>query len=563
MHIYFTKIKAFIITHKIWSAVIAIVVIFAGVSFYKKVTAGTVTPTYVVSAATKGTIVSSVTGSGQVSASNQFSLQSKASGNITSVSAKVGDTLKEGDLIATVDSTDALYALQSAELSLKKLEEPADQASLISAQNSVQTAQTSSTKAFSSGASAVVSTFLDMPSVISGMDAILYQRGGYLYNNQKVAGDQLALNQIQNAGTEYDAAKRQYESVLLDYEKYSLSTASGAEISSMLSETYPMLQNMLNAIKDTNSAVEYVKNSTLDTSSAVSSAESSLSSLISKVTSDANAVSSAQNDIISSDQNINQSQASLSKVIQGTDSLDIQSSELNVAQKREAYNDTFIRAPFDGVLAALSVKKGDPVSNGTSIGTFITQDKVADITLNEVDVSKIKVGDKATLTFDAIDGLTIAGQVAEINLVGTVSQGVVTYDVKIAFATDDSRVLPGMSVSAAIITDTHADVVVVPSSAVKTNAAGSYVEEFSSPQSTNIQGFTTSETPKQVPVEVGLSDDTNTEIISGVNEGDQVVIKTTSASKTTTSQTPSILNAVGGRAAGGAAGGARNVRIGG
>ena len=100
---------------------------------------------------------------------------------------------------------------------------------------------------------------------------------------------------------------------------------------------------------------------------------------------------------------------------------------------------------------------------------LITKQKIAEISLNEVDAAKVKVGQKVTLTFDAIDGLSITGEVSEIDALGTVSQGVVTYGVKIAFDTQDERVKSGMSVSAAIITDVKQNVLLVPNAAVKSN----------------------------------------------------------------------------------------------
>src|SRR5207248_903868 len=89
--------------------------------------------------------------------------------------------------------------------------------------------------------------------------------------------------------------------------------------------------------------------------------------------------------------------------------------------------------------------------------------------------------DKATLTFDAIPDLTISGTVAEIDSLGTVSQGVVTYNVKISFDTQDSRIKGAMSVSAAIITEVKQDVLVVLNSAVKSSSGASYVEMFDTP----------------------------------------------------------------------------------
>jgi HlyD family secretion protein len=241
---------------------------------------------------------------------------------------------------------------------------------------------------------------------------------------------------------------------------------------------------------------------------------------------------------------------SLVKLQNGADPLDVQAQELSVKQKEDAYQDYFIRAPFDGVLASLSVQENNEISSGSSIGTFITRQKIADISLNEVDVSKIKEGDKATLTFDAISGLTIAGQVAQINLVGTVSQGVVSYDVKIGFDTQDNRVKSGMSVSAAIITNARQDILVVPNSAVKTQNGTSYVQILDQviPQATGAQGVTSPSTPRSQTIQIGITDDTNTEIVSGLKEGDMVITKTISATSTaaTKTTTPNILQSVGG-----------------
>lgn len=162
------------------------------------------------------------------------------------------------------------------------------------------------------------------------------------------------------------------------------------------------------------------------------------------------------------------------------------------------------------------MKKGDPVSASTILATLVTKQKIAEISLNEVDITKIKVGQKTTLTFDAIPDLTITGQVAEIDTVGTVTQGVVTYAVKISFDTQDDRVKPGMSISASIITDIKQDALLAPNSAVKQQGDAAYVEIFA--------GET--QAPRQQTVQTGLSNDTMTEITSGLNEGDRVVTQT-------------------------------------
>ncbi len=158
------------------------------------------------------------------------------------------------------------------------------------------------------------------------------------------------------------------------------------------------------------------------------------------------------------------------------------------------------------------------------------------------------MGQKATLTFDAIEGLEITGSVVEIDTVGTVTQGVVTYNVKIGFDTQDDRIKSGMSTSASIITDVRQDVVAVPSAAVKSQGANSYVEILDSTASTQeiTAGITSSTPPRQQPVTVGISSDTMTEILSGIDTGTKVVTRTISSATATTQQAPSLIGGGGG-----------------
>ena len=141
--------------------------------------------------------------------------------------------------------------------------------------------------------------------------------------------------------------------------------------------------------------------------------------------------------------------------------LDTKSLQLSVQQKQNALQDVkdnlayyYIRAPFSGTIASVPVQKGDNIGSGTILGTIITSQQMATISLNEVDIAKIQLGQKVNLTFDAVPDLTISGKVVQIDSIGTVSQGVVDYNVKISFDTSDNRIKPGMSVTASIITDT-------------------------------------------------------------------------------------------------------------
>jgi macrolide-specific efflux system membrane fusion protein len=177
-----------------------------------------------------------------------------------------------------------------------------------------------------------------------------------------------------------------------------------------------------------------------------------------------------------------------------------------------------------------------------------TKQKVASISLNEVDVAKVKVGQKATLTFSAVDGLTATGTVQQVDLIGTVTQNVVNFKVKILFDTQDDRIKPGMSVTGFIITDIKQDVLTVPSAAVKTSSGQTYVETL------------VNNAPEQHQVTVGLLSDTDTEVSGDIKEGDAVITQTITDAKPATAQQPaSILPGLGGGRNGGFGGGGGGV----
>ena len=145
-----------------------------------------------------------------------------------------------------------------------------------------------------------------------------------------------------------------------------------------------------------------------------------------------NAIRADKDAITSADRSIAEKTASLVKLQAPPDALDVQSQKLVIRQKENALADAkaaladySVCAPFGGTVAAVNVKKGDSVSSGIALATLITEQKIAEVSLNEVDVAQVKAGQRATLTFDAVPDLSISGEVAEIDSLGTVSQGVV------------------------------------------------------------------------------------------------------------------------------------------
>lgn len=195
-----------------------------------------------------------------------------------------------------------------------------------------------------------------------------------------------------------------------------------------------------------------------------------------------------------------------------------------------------VTAPISGTVNEINIKNGDDLGK-TSSSSSTKQSPIiigdlntlkAQVQVNEVDIPNVKIDQKVTMTFDAIDGFTATGKVEKIDSLGTTTSNVVTYNVTIGFDSIDPRIKPEMSVSASIITGVKQDVVVVPLSAIKTQNGNSYVEILNS-----------GDTPQQSNVEIGVSNDTESEIVSGVKAGDKVVTQTINSSSNANTNTNS------------------------
>lgn len=182
-----------------------------------------------------------------------------------------------------------------------------------------------------------------------------------------------------------------------------------------------------------------------------------------------------------------------------------------------------VTSPIDGTVNAINIKNGDDLSrlssNNSSQAPIIIGDLKtlkAQVQVNEVDIPGVSLGQKVMMTYSAIDGLMVSGKVEKMDSLGTVTQGVVNYDVTIGMDTLDSRLRPSMSVSAKIITNVKQDVITVPNGALKVQGNKTYIEVLN--KSTNL--------PEQRAIEIGVANNTDTEIVSGINVGDNVITQT-------------------------------------
>lgn len=552
--------------HKKTSFVVLLILVALAYFLFRHFHTNSTTVSYVNSTVTKGTLVSTISGTGQVSASNQVDLKPSVSGEVLKVAMVNGQEVQAGVILAQLDATEAYKSvrdaesnLASAKLSLEKLQQPADELSILQAENSLSQAQESKQntiddleKAYNDGFSSISNAFLDLPTIISGLDSILYTFNSFNNNQNNInyyadavkPYDESVELYHKSAEEDYQLARSAFDQSFTDYKTLTRSSDKG-DIEAMLSETYQTAKNMSEAVKSANNLIQFYKDkltehglrsqSLADTHlTSLNSYTSKINTQISSLFSSQNTIESDKEAITNADRSIAEKTASLTNLKAGADALDVQSQELSIQQKvntlqdaREKLADYTIRAPFAGIIANLAVAKGETVGSSTVLASLLTKQKIAEVSLNEVDVAQVKVGQKATLGFDAVEGLSVTGEVIDLDIIGTVSQGVVSYNVKIGFDVDDERVKPGMSTSVNIITDSKQDVLLVPTTAIKTSGSSSYVEVLVNGQ------------PQRKTVTTGLSNDENIEITSGLTEGEQIITQTISSQTKTTSSSQS------------------------
>ena len=195
----------------------------------------------------------------------------------------------------------------------------------------------------------------------------------------------------------------------------------------------------------------------------------------------------------------------------------VRQDEASLKQAQAQLAKASIIAPFDGTVADIYAQVGQQVGTNTQALALVDFSKLdLAITLVEVDVTKIKEGDQVQIALDAVQGTVFTGTVTGIDLVGTTTQGVVNYAATVSIDHPADTLRPGMNASANIILEHREGVLLVPNRAVRSvGTRGKTVTVLYEGQLMD------------VPVTLGLSGDSQTEVVSGLQEGDAVLINQT------------------------------------
>lgn len=195
-----------------------------------------------------------------------------------------------------------------------------------------------------------------------------------------------------------------------------------------------------------------------------------------------------------------------------------------------------ITAPYTGTISNINLVAGMVITASTNSSTGATSSQriavikndatpIINVTLGETDVPNVKIGQKATITFDSIADKTFTGVVATVDRIGTVTSNVTSYGVNIKLDSGSDQILPNMAATADIISAAATDALYVPSSALTTVNGQVFVKTLQNGKEVD------------VAVETGISDNTNTVVTSGVTEGTVVITGTNTKTTSTSTST--------------------------
>jgi cobalt-zinc-cadmium efflux system membrane fusion protein len=203
----------------------------------------------------------------------------------------------------------------------------------------------------------------------------------------------------------------------------------------------------------------------------------------------------------------------------------LKSAQATLAQNQVRYNDTFIKSPLTGVVTARNINVGELAGGSTALVTVMNLDKlVVTVNVNENEVNRIKVGQEVAVKVSAVSETPLRGIISNIAMAANTSTKV--FPIKVQIENKNHVLKPGMFAEASF-TWVGNPGLLVPNTAVV-------------PDNTNKKVYIiTDGIAKSVNVVTGESDAQNTLILSGIKEGDQIVMNVPGALKDGTKVKPS------------------------
>ena len=453
-------------------ALILIVVAILGVRFVQqrkaRAAASNAAGKYSAVGVTRGDLSITIDASGKIMPATSMDLYPSAQGQITAVLVQAGDTVRAGQVLVRLDSTDAQASLRAAEDNLAIAEDR-----LRAAKQDLAQAPISAQKDLDGRRAALASAKSRLDQLLAGP------------TDSEAEQANISLSQAQLS---YDAAKDEYDRTLRLYE-------AKAATKQALDSAYNKLQTAQVGLDSAKSKLKqlYIPSNAED----VSAARASLAQAQADVAiAEENLRNANNNDAVTS------AQAGV-RVVQN-----------NLNQARKNASGMAVTAPFAGLITAVNANLGAYAGTQSPLVSVATPSTLtAQVQVDENDVGRVQVGQEAIVAISALDSEEFKGRVALVGGMGSDQNGVTYYQVEIDIMDASGRIKPGMSADASVIIANQQNVLSIPNGAFETRLGHTVARMYVSKDEVSYRKVT-----------IGLQTDTHTEITSGLSARDRVAV---------------------------------------
>lgn len=517
-----------------WFWIIAIVVVIIIVVVIPK---GQKAPSYETTKIERGVIEQTVDATGKIESADKVSLNFQMSGNINRINVKEGDKILAGQLLASVSSAELDAAVAQAQASLNQKLTGSTTEQIDIAQRQVDSARVAYDKAQSSLKDIIALGEVNMSSKYSNALTALNDAYLKIYNTFTLISSirDSYFNGSDQEGISVQNIVNYRISSAMKTAKASLDSAKAGERGNVDTAMIDIISSLdavydgLNEIRNTCDSGSYKVNVTDTIRTSIDSQKTIISSSKASIVTLQNDIKSlkVQNErdkntaeaaIESAKASLDIQEANLKSTQAKPRDVDIDYYEAALSQAKANRAKAFLYAPISGIISKVNKHVGELVGMSDAAIELISPHYEIKIDIPETDVVKVAISDETQITFDALGSdVKFKGKVMTIEPNSTDIQDVVYYKVKVSLDGDDERVKPGMTANVLINTDKKENVIRVPARAVLTDtkAGRKYVKVLANGQ------------PIEKDIEVGIKGDGGmVEVLTGLNEGDEVILKT-------------------------------------
>lgn len=525
--------------------VIIILIIIAGIIyqlFLKKEE-----PKFTLEKVKRATIKETISETGAIKKGEEVSLSFEEKGKISEVRVKVGDKVEENQVLAKLDTSNLLIELEEAKASLEvaqakfnKLMKGSTKEEIEVAQAKVSKAQTDLENAnqnlkdvkaaaqdnidqdYGDALSTLDDASLKITNSLNDVDSI--QRNYFTSNDQegtKVREEEDRIRDSKNNADYYlDLAKQ-------DSTHDNIDTAL-----SKFKESLTVIYNSLSKIREICEQPSYRNDvsssdkTTLDNhksyiNTAKTNIEDSQQDISSTEISNQSKINTAQSKVSKAEASLEEAEKNLSLVkAEPTDEeiklhkAQVKQAKANINLLEKKIRDSIIRSPVEGQIAKVEKRVGETVKGLEPVLILIPEVKFqVEVDIYEEDIAKVERGDPVEIKVVAFPGQELKGEVVAIDPSEKIIKDVVYYEVTISLAKEKKGIKPGMTADIEIITASKENTLVIPEEALQRKKGRNIVEVYKEGRI------------EEREVKIGLKSDNKIEIVSGLKQGQQVILR--------------------------------------